>query len=90
MKEHEMPEKCQPCSSAMLRFRAIYSHLEKTLAHFLIRRDWLIKGVAERGLSQHLLGNVNEDIRKCQADMEDLKPSVAEEWQQFLRQRWGW
>jgi hypothetical protein len=48
LKEYEMPEKCQPCSSASLWFRAICSDVEKTLAHYLIRRDWLVKGVAER------------------------------------------
>jgi len=41
-------------------------------------------------LSQQLLDEVNKDIRKCQADMEDLKLSVAEEWQQFLQQKWEW
>ena len=90
LEEHQLSEKCLPCSSKMLRFRTIYSELEKTLIHYQTRRAWLINGVTKRGLSQHLLDEVNGDIGKCQADMKDLKPSVTDEWQEFLRQRWGW
>lgn len=84
-----MPEKCRPCASALLRFRAIYSDLEKDLKHLLIRPAWLVNGVAQRGLPQHLLNEVNEDITKCEKEMEDLKPSMTEDWYWFLTERWG-
>lgn len=85
-----MPENCRLCASKMLRFQSIYGDLEKHFQNFLVRRAWVSEGVENRGLSRDLLDKVNEDIRKCQADMEELKSSVAEEWEDFLKYRFGW
>lgn len=86
----EMPENCNSCAIARLRIHSIYSDLEKTLSHYLIRRAWLVSGVAERGLLQDLLDEANANIEKCQAEMAYLKPSVVAEWQQFQKSRKGW
>jgi hypothetical protein len=88
--EWEMPDDCHACSASGLRLRAALNDQVKELGVRQKSRAWKTKGVEQRGLSPHLLDEVEEKIKKALANIEDLTPFVEAEYDQFLRSRPGW